>query len=236
MGKRWIGLLIILSILTFAFFFPRIMLWIMEKDMEDKVLTYGTGTLLNFDALTLGEKQALLSNPEVTIIEESIPSSIAGNVESMVHVELELLSNCGAITSSTYDFLRIILQDLEIMSCKAYDHNGKNLFYFYSLENENAHLRIDQESKKILSLSAISNQSIEASSESCEVQLRSWAEYFGMSVSDLMINSENPSFEPERLFASCKLTGSADSHFYYSVSLDFQSNSWECCSILPPEE
>ena len=235
MGKRWIWLLIVLAVLLLAFLFPRIMLLIMEKDIEKQVITYGTGTLLNFDAMTLGEKQSLLSDPDMTVIQEGVPARDTEELRSTLYRELQLLGECGAIPSSVYDSMWASLQEEEIKSCKAYDPNGKNLFYFYTLESNGSFIRLDHETGKILSMGAYTTGAPQLSDSSCEVHLRSWAEYFGMTVSDLVVTSLDGSPDPLGTYASCKLSGSANSSCYYSVSLDPTSNYWECGSILLPD-
>ncbi len=234
MGKRWIWLLIVIAVLLLAFLFPRIMLLIMEKDIESRVVTYGTGTLLNFDAMTIGEKQSLLSDPDVTIIQEELSNQESEDIISLVDRELQFLTQCGAIPTTVYDSLWSALKDEEVLSCKAYDPNGKNLFYFYTLEDNGSFIRLDHEGEKILSLGTYTHQG-DFSDTSREIQLRSWAEYFGMSVSNLVVSSHEGSGDLTGNSASCKLSGSANSSCYYSVSLDPHSSYWKCGSILLPE-
>jgi len=234
MGKRWVWSLIIIGVLLLAFLFPRIMLLIMEKDIEAQVLTYGTGTLLNFDAMTVGEKQSLLSDPDVTIIREELSAQESNIICTLMEEELQLLTQCGAIPHSVYDSLWAELRNEEILSCKAYDPNGKNLFYFYSLETQDSFIRLDHDAEKILSLGTYISRG-DLADTSCEAQLRSWAEYFGMSVSHLILSSPEESADSQDHTASCQLTGSANSSCYYSVSLDSHTNYWKCSSILLPE-
>lgn len=234
MGKRWIWLLIVLSVLLLAFLFPRIMLLIMEKDMEDHVLTYGTGTLLNFDAMTMGAKQSLLSDPDVTIIREVLSPPDAEEKKTTISLELQHLADCGAISITAYDALSNSLQDGEVWSCKAYDPNGKNVFYFYSLEGNRSYIKLDHESEKILSIGAYIVGDPDFTEESCEIRLRSWAEYYGMSVSDLVAYSHEASTDTAGSHATCKLSGSGNSSCYYSVSVDPDRNYLECGSVLLP--
>ncbi len=230
MSKRWIWLLIVITILLLALLFPRIMLLIMEKDMEDQVLTYGTGTLLNFDALTLGEKQTLLSDPDVTIIQEAVSPDKGETVKDSINKELQLLANCGGIVA--YEELWASVQEEDVRSCKAYDPNGKNLFYFYSVKSDSFYIRLDHESGKILSLGAYTENAIGPGEFQAGTRLRSWAEYFGMSITDLAVYSQD-SATPDT-YGDCKLTGSGNSSCYFSVSLDPYSGYWECTPVLLP--
>ena len=234
MGKRWIWILIILGVLLLAFLFPRIMLLVMEKDIESRVLTYGTGTLLNFDAMTIGEKQSLLSDPDVSIIREELSAQESNIIRTLAERELQFLTRCGAIPQSVFDSLWAEFRNEEILSCKAYDPNGKNLFYFYSMETHGAFLRLDHDTEKILALGTYISQE-DIGDTSGEAQLRSWAEYFGMSVSHLNLSSQEGSDDHQNRTASCQLTGSANSSCYYSVSLNPHTNYWKCSSILLPE-
>ena len=234
MGKRWIWLLIVLTVLLLAFLFPRVMLLIMEKDIEKQVITYGTGTLLNFDAMTLGEKQSLLSDPDMTVIQEGIPREDVEELRSTLRHEIQLLGECGAIPVCVYDTLWASLSTGDLKACKAYDPNGKNLFYFYALEANGSFIRMDHETSKILSIGAFAADAMDSDDGSCEVHLRSWAEYFGMSVNDLVVTSPDDVSGSSGAHASCKLSGSANSSCYYAVSVDPDSRYWECGSILLP--
>ncbi len=234
MGKRWIWLLIVLAVLLLAFMFPRIMLLIMEKDIEKQVLTYGTGTLLNFDAMTIGEKQALLSDPDVTVLREGLSSQAAEDIRLAMDRELQVLVQCGAIPAVAYDSIAVALQEGELTSSKAYDPYGKNVFYFYTLEERGSYIRLDHETGKILSMGTALADGSAISDASCEVHLRSWAEYFDMSVSDLIVTSFDGAQDAPGAYASCKLSGSANSSCYFSVSMDPSNDCWECRSILLP--
>ncbi len=228
MGKRWIWLVILLSVLILAFLFPRIMLWIIEKDIEKEVLTYGTGTLLNFDALTLSEKQAILASPYTTAFQDDISPEEVDSVRETLGQEMELLSNYGGISPATCNYLLEVLGSEIIRSMRAYDPNGDNIVYFYAIENDQAFVHLDRESGKILSLGAGLDIEKEFTATACETELRSWAEYFGMSVSDLTVHTEHD------VLAICKLTGSAEVEFYYAILRNPYSNFWLFRSVSEP--
>ncbi len=232
MGKRWSWLLILIFVLILSFLLPRFALWIAEKDMEKKVLTYGTGTLLNFDALTLSEKQKLLANSNITMIEEEISANEIDAVREILESEIQLLYNYGGISAEGCSYISDALGSEDIQSKKAYDLNGKNLVYFYSIENDAASVHLDKESGKILSLGVNRNAENIFDATSYDTQLRSWAEYFGMSVSDLTVFSENDS---DHIPAVCKLTGSAAVEFYYAIILDPYLNFCSFRSLDPSD-
>ena len=215
MGKRWIWLLVVLAILLCSFLFPRIMLRITEKDMESRVLTYGTGTLLNFDVLTLGEKQSLLSSSMTqTITDSDISDEEYALLQETLSVELKKLVEFEAISHSFSDYLLTELSGAKVMSFRIYDSNGKSSFLYYNLFTDYAHVLLDKETGKILSFGTYRDPKPEG--YQWDHFLRSIAEYYGMSVNNLeSVPEEGATAHPK--LAGCLFSGDVNTSFGFHV-------------------
>ena len=224
MGKKWIWLIILLSVLVLAFLFPRVMLWLMEKEMEDSVLTYGTGTLLNFDSLTLGEKQHLMGDPNnKTILEKSLEDSEAESIQTVLLTQLELLEEYGALSPGFTEHIREESDDATIGSASIYGSSGEASFRFHKVSADSFHADIDFETGRLLSLGAY----LDPRPDQCswELFLRALAEYYDVVVTDLQLSPKDPPEKGEQI-AGCKFTGNASVEFSYRIVLH-EDGYWE---------
>ena len=242
MEKRWIWILTVLGILLSAFLFPRVMLWITQRNAEKEVLTYGTGTLLNFDVLTLGEKQMLLSSPSVSVISSRTDIDSAAKARNKLIEELQKLKEFGAISSSAYDLFSSAFSTSKVQFCKAYDRNGQMSFHYYELNKseEEVTALLDIETGKLLSLGGFPDYDIhfyEAERTDVkdpygwETTLRSWAEYYGMTVQNISIFSFAVTKSDQVILASCRFRGEVNAEFGYAICLNKYTGICKCCAV-----
>lgn len=194
--KNWIWLCLIAVILLGAFLFPKLLIWIEQLRAEEQVLTYGTGTLLNFEELGLAEKQQLLASGDLAVLGDIGEEPDADqSILPAFFKELDKLYEYGAIDVVFYNVLTELFFDSKAEDCIAYDSLEMHSFRYYAVTSAfgDAYAYVDAETGKILSLCCryyaeeilFSGTNDTKGDSTYEAQIRSWAEYYGMTVESL---------------------------------------------------
>ena len=225
MRNKWLWLAVVLAVVIAAFLFPRVMLWMEQKNAQDYVLSHGMGTLLNFDELKLSEKQSLLAKGSLTYVEEQDANT--GEILEDFYSELETLHSCGALSEGIYALsLEAFASDRVTLSVRrALDSAGAS-FHLCEITGEMASAYYDTETGKVLGLAFYNGIDVfsafydaeskaVAPAENLQAQLRSWAEYYGMRAGVLVVNDlQGASFSA---FAQCTMHDSTDGSFTFAA-------------------
>lgn len=233
MRNKWLWFAVVLAIVIAAFLFPRVMLWIEQKNAQDYVLRHGMGTLLNFNELKLSEKQSLLASEKLTLVEEQNVDTDA--LLKGFYSELELLHTCGALNEELYSLsCELFSRDMvTVYTYHAFDTTGGS-FRLCELRGRTANACYDMETGKILRLALhsgteaflIFSEAEEKSvtpTQSLQAQLRSWAEYYGMRAGD--ITPTDLQDGTIILFAQCAMHDGTDGSFTFAAGTTDEDGS-----------
>ncbi len=233
MRSKWIWLAVVLAIVIAAFLFPRIMLWIEQKNAQDDVLTHGTGTLLNFDTLKLSEKQRVLASGTLTFVEEQ--GTMEKELLEDFYLEIETLHDCGALSNGFYAACVDVFA-IEAVTSKvwhALDSTGAS-FLVYTLRAGPVSAYYDAETGKILNLvfyngweSLLPYEDAEkmggSLSAGLQAQLRSWAEYYGVRADDFSDTEWNNDIFS--MFTQCTMYDSTGGSFFFGAGVSGEDGS-----------
>ena len=238
MGRRWIFGSVIAFVLVLSFVFPRIMLLIEQANGEEKVLTYGTGTMLKMDGMSLVQKQSHLATPGRNISAASVPASDQLRLNNVYLKELETLRDLGAITISTYEDLMNIALHGMVLLCTTFDTHRAESFRYYRIETGDGYVLIDEDSKKILSLGFYTPfdtyilMEADESASDMEEMLRSWAEYYSLSLEEISFMN---TWREDRPIAQCTFRDLKD-RFIFGFSFSEASGIWSWGPVYLLEE
>lgn len=233
MRSKWIWLAVVLAIVIAAFLFPRIILWIEQKNAQDEVLTHGMGTLLNFDALKLSEKQRVLTSGTLTFVEEQ--GTMEKELLEDFYLEIETLHACGALSNGFYAACVDVFATEAVTSkvWHALDSTGAS-FRVYTLRAGPVSAYYDAETGKILNLAFYDGsesllpyedaEKMDGSlSAGLQAQLRSWAEYYGVRADDFSDTEWNNDIFS--MFTQCTMYDSTGGSFSFGTGVSGEDGS-----------
>lgn len=205
---KWLWIVPTVLALVCAFFLPRLLLHFEQEQALSQVETYdGANGVLNYDTLTVAQKQAILAegNYSVIDIEQGEETLLTATIRDELFAGLDELHAYGALSDYSYATLwDQFSQGLSATCFIVVDRIGNIAFRYYEIYSGSgwAYAIYDPESGKILHLVDQQNgyQAVvemietqdkgEPTSFTLEEMIRGWGLYYGMTVSDVTVFQE----------------------------------------------
>ena len=204
---KWLWIVPTVLALVCAFFLPRLLLHFEQEQALSQVETYdGANGVLNYDTLTVAQKQAILAerNYSALDVEQGSETLSMAAISEAFFAELDELHACGAIGEYSYaNLLDQFSQGLSATCFLVVDRIGNIAFRYYEIYSAEgwAYAVYDPESGKILHLVDLLN-GYRAVAEMIETQdlgepspleeiIRGWGLYYGLTVSDVSVFRED---------------------------------------------